>query len=78
MTILREPRATLRERWLQRARETPLVLSNGLMVHGAATGLERRFEHFIGDYLGPGRVETRPGMTVFDIDGDIDMRPVRE
>src|SRR5215211_3202840 len=61
MTIRREPRATLRERWLQRARETPVVLSNGLMVHGAATGLERRFEHLIGDYFGPGGVETRPG-----------------
>jgi hypothetical protein len=31
------------------------------MVHGAATGLERRFEHLIGDYFGPGGVETRPG-----------------
>ena len=73
MTIPREPRATLRERWMQRARETPLVLSNGLMVHGAATRLERRFEHFIGGYFGPGGVETRRGMTVFDVGANIGM-----
>ena len=54
MTIIRQSGAALRERRLQRARETPVVLSNGLTVHGTATALERRFEHFIGDYFHPG------------------------
>jgi FkbM family methyltransferase len=66
-------RAALRDRRLQRARETPLVLSNGLTVHGAATALERRFEHFIGDYFGPDGVQIHPGMTVFDIGANIGM-----
>ena len=73
MTALKQRRAVLRERRLQRARETPLVLSNGLMVHGAATRLERRFEHFIGEYFRQDGVDVRPGMTVFDVGANICM-----
>jgi FkbM family methyltransferase len=73
MTILKQRRTALRERRLQRARETPAVLSNGLTVHGTATALERRFEHFIGDYFRPGGVEIRPGMIVFDVGANIGM-----
>jgi FkbM family methyltransferase len=40
-------------------------------VHGAATALERRFEHFVGDYFRPGGVEIRAGMTVFDVGANI-------
>jgi FkbM family methyltransferase len=61
----------LRERRLERARETPVVLSNGLTVHGMATANERRFEHFIGDYFSPRGVVIRPGMTVFDVGANI-------
>jgi FkbM family methyltransferase len=73
MTVLKQRRAALRERRLERARETPVVLSNGLTVHGTATALERRFEHFIGDYFRPGGVEIRAGMTVLDVGANIGM-----
>jgi FkbM family methyltransferase len=73
MTVLEHSRTALRERRLQRRRETPVVLSNGLTVHGAATPVERRFEHFIGDYFRAGVVEIRPGMTVFDVGANIGM-----
>jgi hypothetical protein len=45
----------------QRARETPVVLSTGLTVHGTATALERRFEDLIGAYFRPGDVVIRRG-----------------
>jgi FkbM family methyltransferase len=73
MTLLKQRRAALRERRLQRARETPFVLSNGLTVRGAGTALERRFEHFIVDYFRAGDVALRPGMTVFDVGANIGM-----
>jgi FkbM family methyltransferase len=65
-------RTTLRERRLQRVRETPARLSNGLTVHGA-TAFERRSEHFLGDYFGPGGVPASPGMTVLDVGANIGM-----
>jgi FkbM family methyltransferase len=73
MMVLTQSRSALRDRRLQRARETPLVLSNGLTVHGAATALERRFEHFVGDYFRPDGIQIHPGMTVFDVGANIGM-----
>jgi sterol 3beta-glucosyltransferase len=55
----------------RRRRDRPVVLSNGLRVHGASR-FDARYQHFIREYFQPG-VEFRPGMTVLDVGANIGM-----